>query len=187
MGEHLLWTCLLISMITIRMEIFMHMISSRCSSWTCTSFLQSSLFWCLEGIYTWSTTPSYSSRHTSHRLNSLMTIIRITPLVTPCSSLDLFSKSSYCNIEANIWYKHYLWINPISNTQYKHYSIGIDINYQHHIWGIHALSHMHQANGMYLIDWKCFFLLLIPNFILKCLLRVDFFYLVWLSIVSLSS
>ena len=39
--------------------------------------------------YTWDTTPSYSSRHTCHRLNSLMTILRITLWTTHWSILDL--------------------------------------------------------------------------------------------------
>ena len=52
MGETLLlWPCLHISMITMRMASFKHMISSRCSSWTCTLFLHSSSCWCLEDTH----------------------------------------------------------------------------------------------------------------------------------------
>ena len=51
MGEPLLWACLHISMITMRMASFKHMISSRCSSWTCTLFFHSSSCWCLEDTH----------------------------------------------------------------------------------------------------------------------------------------
>ena len=138
MGETPLCASLHISMITMRMASYKHRISSRCSSWTCTSFLHSWSWWCLEGThygslhlslqdilvigsnptrpifgslhehlghplisftfyffiilmswrYAWHTTPSYSSRHTCHRINSLMTILRITPWIY-WPSLDL--------------------------------------------------------------------------------------------------
>jgi hypothetical protein len=42
---------------------------------------------------------------------------------------------SSCNLETNIWFKHFLLSQPISRTQCNHYSIGIAINYQYHTWG----------------------------------------------------
>ena len=71
MGETPLCASLHISMITMRMASYKHRISSRCSSWTCTSFLHSSSWWCLQ--YILEITPSWSSRHTCHRLNSYLT------------------------------------------------------------------------------------------------------------------
>jgi hypothetical protein len=44
--------------------------------------------------------------------------------------------SSSYNLEANIWFKHYMHTNPISITQCKYLFIEIVINYQNHTWGL---------------------------------------------------
>ena len=93
MGEPLFWECLHISMISIRLASIKHMISSRCSSWTCTSFLHSSSCWCLEDTH-------------ERLLNILL-------FKTYSSSI-----SSYYNLEANICFKHCLWTTPT-----KYYSM----------------------------------------------------------------
>jgi hypothetical protein len=53
---------------------------------------------------------------------------------------------SYCNFEANIWLKHFVWTNPTHMTQCKHLFIGIVISYQNHTWELHALSVVFSPN-----------------------------------------
>ena len=65
------------SMITIRMEIFKHMIPLR---WLILNlhFISSFFIMLVSWRYPWDITQSYYSRHTFHRINSLMTNIWIT-------------------------------------------------------------------------------------------------------------
>jgi hypothetical protein len=95
------------------------------SSWSCTLFLFSSSCWCLEDTH-------------ESSLNFLIQDILVT-------WFSLFS-SSY-NIEANIWFKHFLWTHRTNITQCKYYSIRIAIDYQIHAWGLHALSHVYMSLG----------------------------------------
>ena len=83
-----LWQCLHISMITMMMASFKHMISSR---WIILilHFISSYFIMLMSWRDTWYVTSSYSSRHTCYRLNHLMTNLWMTLWITHWSSLDL--------------------------------------------------------------------------------------------------
>ena len=105
MREPLIWASLHISIITLRMVSFKHMISSKCSSWTCTSFLHYvdvlKIHIRAHSIFVFKTyllCDQLSHDQTSdYSLNST--------LVSTWSS----SFSSYFNLDTNIWFKHCLW------------------------------------------------------------------------------
>jgi hypothetical protein len=68
----------------------------------CTS--SSSFIMKMSWEYTWEFTPSYSSRHTLYRLNSLMTKLRITHWITPWSSHNL------------LYIQHLTTLNPTNDS-----------------------------------------------------------------------
>ena len=74
-------------MITIRMESFKHLIPSRCLILNL-HFISSFFIMLVSWRYTRDIAPSYFSRYTCNRLNSLMTNLWITPW-TSWSSLDI--------------------------------------------------------------------------------------------------
>jgi hypothetical protein len=125
---------------------FKHMISSRCSSWTCAlNWSTLNHFFFLHRdvalkLTVNSHTISSSSRYVSIRIKSLIDILWITHAWTSWSAHEFLHFLLLSTLEPTYDSIVCIWIKPLAITQWIHYPLQIVISYQNTTWGLHALS-----------------------------------------------